>query len=106
MLQHKLSKAFRIVLLHGSMRYTIKRSTLIIFVSLYFTAALNTSFFEQVFSAYPLTWSRALFHLGLLSVLTCGTTFLLNLLCLPKLTKPIIISLLIACSLSDFFMNS
>ena len=90
----------------GEQPYIIKRIYLVLFSSLLFAFGMNTSFFGEVLKIYPLGWSQALFHVALFLVLLSVTALLLNFLCIRFITKPLLITLFIVCSLSNYFMET
>lgn len=90
----------------GDRPYSIKRIHLVLLSSLIFVLGMNTSFFKEVLKIYPLGWNQVVFHLGLFLILLSVTALLLNLLCIRYITKPILITLFIVSSLSNYFMET
>ncbi len=79
---------------------------LVVFASLFLVLFGNVSFFKNVTDVYPFTLSNFAFLGSLVVVLTCLIVLLLVLFSYKYTTKPILILLLLASSLTSYFMDS
>ncbi|WP_434638259.1 phosphoethanolamine--lipid A transferase [Sulfurimonas sp. NW7] len=84
----------------------ITQTQLIIYVSIFFILFDNYSFFHNVLQVYPLNWHNIGFLISLAVILVFFMIFLLSLVCYKYTLKPIIITLLLVSSLTNYFMNS
>lgn len=97
---------FAIRLFSGKNPHTINRVPLVLISSLYFSIILNTTFFKETIAIYPLQGSNFLFLTALFVTVFCAIALVFNLISIRFLTKPILVALLIVCSLSNYFMGT
>ncbi|MEJ2094648.1 MAG: phosphoethanolamine transferase domain-containing protein, partial [Gammaproteobacteria bacterium] len=84
----------------------LSSSKLIIFTSLFLIATSNISFFTHVLNVYPFNGKNILFILSLGILFTSVNIILLCLLCYGKVTRPMLIIVLLISSLAAYFMDS
>lgn len=82
------------------------QTQLIIYVSIFFILFDNYSFFYNVLEVYPLNLHNIGFLISLAVILVFFMIFLLSLFCYKYTLKPILITLLLVSSLTNYFMNS
>ncbi len=90
----------------GIKRPVIDENLLLVLTSVYFIVFTNYSFFEQLFSVYPVSETSSLELFSVALVLLCATTLLLAILCWKKITKPLLIVLFFSSAMASYFMNN
>lgn len=84
----------------------LSSTSLIALVTLFLVVCGNATFFVNVEKAYPLAVSSALHYASLVVSLAAVTALLLALVCFGRLTKPLLVLVLLLSSLAAYFMDS
>ncbi len=87
-------------------RGDVSGSALVIFTSVLLVAGYNFSFFIHIAKIYPVTLSNIAFLISLVILIAASTILLLAPFCYKYTIKPVLILILLASSLSAYFMDS
>ncbi len=90
----------------GTSRVSLTQSQLIVFLSVILVLFYNQAFFRNVIEVYPLTLQHTLFIFSLGLLVTALVSLLLSLVSFRYTNRPLFILILIASSLSAYFMDS
>jgi lipid A ethanolaminephosphotransferase len=81
-------------------------NTLVLTVAIFLSLVTNATFFSQTIKAYPLSSSNALALATLPIMLCAATTLLLAILSFGRLSKPVLVIVLLLSSLAACYMDS
>lgn len=87
-------------------RMTFSSTRLIILLALFWMTFANYSLFTALLHDYPLNAKNALFLITAVIGFTSVIIIALTLFCWPKITKPLVIVLLIASAMAAYFMDT
>ena len=89
-----------------STRIELSQNVLLLAASLFLVAVGNLSFFDRILKAYPFAMNGLLHYVSLSILLFAINALFLSLVCFGRLTKPLLVVILLLSSMAAYFMDS